>query len=323
MADNSFVYAVARIRSLEMSLFSDSVIEQLLACKTYENCLAFLMEKGWDSPELGQDAESMLKRESEKAWEVIRDMKVDMSVFDVLSYQNLYHNLKAAVKEVCTGSVDANLYYEDSAVSKEEMLRIVQEKDFGALPVHMQNAANEALEVMLQTRDGQLCDIIVDRAALEAIYKAGRDSKNDMLRSYVETIVAVADIKIAVRSAKTGKNRLFLNRALAPCDSLNLEKLALAALSGVDAVCEYLNGEGYSEAVECLRESNSAFERWCDNQVIHTIQPQKYNSFTAGPLIAYVLARENEIRTVRMILTGKQNNLPEASIRERVRDMYV
>lgn len=323
MADNSFVYAVARIRALEMSLFSESVIEQLLACKTYANCLAFLTEKGWGSSDSAQDAESMLKRESEKTWQVIRDMKVDMSVFDVLSYQHLYHNLKAAIKETCSGSVDANLFFEDCEITKEEMLKIIQEKDFAALPEHMRDAAKEALEVMLQSRDGQLCDIIVDRAALEAMYHAGKKSGIELLRSYVETVVAVADIKIAVRAARTGKNKQFLVRALAECDSLKTDRLTTAALSGVDAVCEYLTGEGYGDAVEALKESNSAFERWCDNRVIHTIQPQKYNSFSAGPLIAYVLARENEIKTVRMILTGKQNGLPEESIRERVRDMYV
>ena len=40
-------------------------------------------------------------------------------------------------------------------------------------------------------------------------------------------------------------------------------------------------------------------------------------------MAAYVLARENEIRMVRMILSGKRNSLPEDSIRERVREMYV
>ena len=72
-----------------------------------------------------------------------------------------------------------------------------------------------------------------------------------------------------------------------------------------------------------MRESPSAFERWCDNRIIETMQPQKYNAFSVGPLIAYVIARENEIKTVRIILTGKQNDLPEESIRERVREMYV
>ena len=43
------------------------------------------------------------------------------------------------------------------------------------------------------------------------------------------------------------------------------------------------------------------------------MQPQKYESFSVGPLVAYVLARENEIKTVRIILSGKQNGFSDDS----------
>ena len=36
MSDKNYTYAVARIRAMEMTLFSASVIEQLIAVKTYE-----------------------------------------------------------------------------------------------------------------------------------------------------------------------------------------------------------------------------------------------------------------------------------------------
>ena len=54
------------------------------------------------------NADAILTREQEKIWETIREMQVDMDVFDVLSYPNWFHNLKAAVKEVCTGKSGAN-----------------------------------------------------------------------------------------------------------------------------------------------------------------------------------------------------------------------
>ena len=110
---------------------------------------------------------------------------------------------------------------------------------------------------------------------------------------------------------------------MAPCASLSVERLSSAALSGMDAICEYLEGIAYADGAEALRESPSAFERWCDNQLMEAIKPQKYNPFSAGPLVAYVLARENEIKTVRIILTARLNELPEEQIRERIREMYV
>ena len=152
---------------------------------------------------------------------------------------------------------------------------------------------------------------------------AGKESPDKIIQDYAESTVAVADIKIAVRSQKTAKSTDFMKRAMAECDSLSVSQLSKAALSGMDAICEYLRGTAYAEGADALAESPSAFERWCDNRIIQTISPEKYHAFTIGPVIAYVIARQNEIKTVRIILSGKQNELPDDSIRERVREMYV
>ena len=322
MSDTKYTYAVARIRALEVSLFSSSTIEQLIACKDHESCLRFLTEHGWGGVDVPLNADAILTREQEKIWETIREMQVDMDVFDVLSYPNWFHNLKAAVKEVCTGKSGANIYFEGTPISKEEMARIIREKDYQALPENMREAASEAVDTLLHSGEGQLCDVIIDRATMEAILAAGKKSKAAIIRDYAESTVAVANIKVAVRCCKTGKSLEFMKRAMAPCKTLNVERLAHAALVGLDAVMEYLNGAGYAEAAEALKESPSAFERWCDNRIIETIQPQKTNPFSVGPLVAYVIARQNEIKTVRIILTCKQNGLSDDSIRERVREMY-
>ena len=66
-----YTYAVARIRALEVSLFSDATIDQLMACQTYEQCLQFLAEQGWGDGETNPEAEAMLAREEEKIWEIV------------------------------------------------------------------------------------------------------------------------------------------------------------------------------------------------------------------------------------------------------------
>lgn len=323
MSKTQYTYAVARIRALEVSLFSASTIEQLIACKDHESALRFLQEKGWGGADVALDEDAILTREREKIWETIGEMHVDMSVFDVLSYTSWFHNLKAAVKEVCTGKSGANIFYEGTPISRDEMVRIIKEKDYKALPENMQAAAEEAVETLLRSGDGQLCDVIIDRATMEAIMEAGRRSRDEIIRDYAESTVAVANIKIAVRASKTAKSLEFMKRAMAPCDSLNVDRLAHAALAGMDSIIEYLGETGYAEAAQALKDSPSAFERWCDNRIIQTIKPQKTNPFSVGPLVAYVIARENEIKTVRIILTCKQNGLSDDSIRERVREMYV
>lgn len=324
MSGTKYTYAVARIRALELSLFSSAVIEQLLANKTYEGCLQFLSERGWGDADTPMEAEAILAREEEKTWNVVKDLLGgEKEILAVLSYPKLYHNLKAALKASVRSGVLARLYFEDCEIGGREMERIVQERAWDALPNHMQAAAREAYESYLHTGDGQLCDIIVDKAALEAIYQTGQAAEDAIIREYAESTVAVADIKIAVRAQKTGKSLDFMKRAMAECKSLNIDRLAAAALSGPEAICSYLETTAYAGGAQALKEASSAFERWCDNQLIETIKPQKYNPFTAGPLVAYVLARQNEIKTVRIVLTARQNSLPEEQIRERIREMYV
>ncbi len=323
MSDMQYTYAVARIRALEVSLFSQSIIDQLIACKTYEAALHMVVEKGWGGMDIPQKEEAILAAERAKIWSNIRELAVPMDTFDVLSYPNAFHNLKAAIKETYLNLKKDALFYENTAPSRDELREIVEKKEFYRLPPNMEAAAKDAYETLLHTGDGQLCDVIIDRACLLAIDEAGKASDAAIIRKYAETVVAVANIKIAVRCEKTGKSAEFMHRAMAPCSGLDTERLAKAALSGFDAICEYLSLAGFGDAAEALKVSPSAFECWCDNYLMEMVKPQKYNAFSVGPLVAYILARENEIKTVGIILSGKANGLSDDSIRERVREMYV
>lgn len=316
-----YIYAVARVRSRELSLFSRQDVDQLMACRTYDECLRTLQDKGWGGGD--PSAEAVLAAEEEKTWAFIRELTDDMSPFRVLLYPTDYNNLKAAVKSVVTGAQPHDVFLPGGSVDPQAMLRCVREGDFSELPETMAQAADEAYHTLLQTEDGQLCDIILDRACLTDLLRCGRESGSELLCDYAELTVAISDIKIAVRACKTGKNRAFLEAALAPCGTLDAGSLAVAACKSIDDLFAYLAVTPYGEAAEKLRESYSAFEKYCDDRVMELIREQKMNPFTVGPLFAYVLARRNEISTVRIILSGKLNELDDGMIRERLRDMYV
>lgn len=320
-----YTYAVSRIRGREMSLLGTVALEQLLASKSYDEALHFLADKGWGNSDERLTAENLLEAETEKTWQLIGEMVDDMSVFDVFRMADDYHNLKAAVKLTYTGAaVDSGrLFVSGGTMAPEVIEKAVREKDYSLLPEPMARAAREAYDTLLHTGDGQLCDVILDRASLEATYEAGQKADNEVLKEYATLTVVAADIKIAVRCGQVGKSLDFIRRALADCRELNTEALAHAALNGLDSVVEYLSGTDYARAADALKESPAAFERWCDNLIIQHIKPQKTNPFTIGPLAAYILARQNEIKCVRMVLSGKLNGLPDDIIRERLREMYV
>lgn len=322
MADNQYIYAVARIRTKEMTLLDRLTIEQLMSSKSYQECLRLLGDKGWGKTG-NEAAEELLTIERDKTWEVISELVDDMSVFNTFLIANDFHNLKAAIKMVYLNHEVPKIFISYGTISTELIVRAVKEHDFSLLPEYMRDSAQEAYEVLFHTGDSQLCDCILDRASLTATYDSGKNSGNEVLLQYAELKVSASNINIAIRGEKTGKKKEFFERSMAECKSLDKSKLITAALIGLDAIYEYLSATDYLQAVEAIKESPSSFERWCDNMIIGHIKPQKYNSFSISPLAAYILARENEIKSVRIILSGKLNGLSDSSVRERLRDMYV
>ena len=312
MADNKYIYAVARIRALELGLLNDQFIEQLIATPDMESAKRLLAEKGWDED---------LTVEEEKIWKTMKDLGVDMSIFDVITLPKLYHNLKTAIKAVISPGDYQKAFFDGTEIDKDKMLSIVKEKSWKELPEHMQKAAQEAYESFTANQDGQICDMLVDKACLEAIIGAANKSKEQGIRDYARLVVNVANVKIASRCARTGKSIDFIKKALAKGDSLNTDRLAKAAAGGMDSIIEYLRRD-FPEQADALAKSPSAFESSCDNAIVELIRPQKTNPFTVGPLFAYALGRQNEIKTVRIVMAGKENGLPADAIRQRVRRMY-
>lgn len=317
-----YTYAVARIRAKELSLLSSQDIEQLVSAKDAHEVLQLLADKGFDGGG-AEGIDEILEGESNKTWELMGELLDDMSVLDVFLFEKDFHNLKAAVKAVYSKMPTDGVFMPGGTAAAEEIYEAVRDREFGHLPENMRAAAAEAVQMLNKTGDGQLCDIIIDKAALEAIRAAGRASGNDMIDKYSELTAALADIKIAYRGARLKKSADFLRAAIAECDTLSKDKLVSAAIAGTDELFSYLELTDYAPAVTEIKESDSDFEKWCDNLIMDFIRKQKSNPFTIAPLAAYVLARENEIKAVRIILTAKENGLSESFVRERLRDMYV
>ncbi|MBQ7960544.1 MAG: V-type ATPase subunit [Clostridia bacterium] len=319
---DKYTYAVARIHTKENSMLSLQELERLLATDGIPEAFAFLSEKGYDTLN-AESCDEIIRRERAKMWKLVSELVPDLSVFDIFLYETDFHNLKAAVKALVTQDSAENIFIDGGTVDSALISEAIKKREYDMLPTFLRETAEKAVKALLETHDGGLCDIICDRAYLENCLKASEKSDNLMIKNYGELTVALADIRIAARGARLGKNGEFFKRALAECRTLNKELLAAAAAKGFEEFADYLGGTDYRDAVEILRTSYTAFEKWCDDRFMAEIKKEKHNYFTVAPIAAYVLAKESELKMVGLVLTAKQNKLEEAVIRERLRELYV
>lgn len=318
-----YTYAVARIRFRETRLLSDADLLSLLSAKDTETALRILKDKGWGDGSFDGDPDALISLEEKKLWEFVDEIVPDSEALDFLRVPNDFHNLKVTVKCIIRDEKPDGLFLYNSVVDPLKLFECVSKREYGDLPEFLEAPARESMTTLLQTGDGQLCDMVIDKACMDHVEKLGKESDSELIKLYCELFTASADIRIAVRSAKTNKKHDFILKALAECDSLDIKKLASAASIGYDDVLSYLGTTRYSGAVDAIRESMSAFEKWCDDHLTNEMRSQKWEPFGIGPIVAYINARQNEMKAVRLILSAKQNALREDTVKERLRSMYV
>lgn len=320
-SSDDYIYAVARIRCKENRLFSSKNIEQMLAMNDAESVLRYLTEYGWGTS--STENKDILFVEQQNLWTLMKELVGDLSSFDFFRVQNDYHNLKTSIKAVYSNIDADNMFLYGSVYDADKIYSAIMSKEYDELPEFMRETAREASSVLYKTGDGQLCDAVIDKACLERVYTLGRESGSDIIKRYCELFVASGNIKIAVRGSKLNKSIDFMMKSMTRCDSLDIKKLSSSAAKGYDEVINYLLTTAYKDSVSYLKQSLSAFEKWCDDYIINTLKSQKSEPFTIGPLVAYIVVKLNEIKAVRLILTAKENDLPTEIVRERIREMYV
>ncbi len=325
--EQGFIYAVTRIHNKEQTLLTSGDSERLIAAADVTACLRILQEKGWNTVgSTADDVDAFLNHETEKTWALVEDLAGGLAPFLTLYHKNDYHNLKAAIKLVYMGknAEHAERYFmRPASVEPDTVFRTVLEHRFDELPTAMAEAGLNAYEVLLHTSDGQACDMIIDAATLVAVEDAAAHSGSELMRFYAALKADEANIKAAIRATRMGKDHSFCRRAIAPAGSLDTEALISAAAESLEKLYEFLLTTEYADAVYTLKESLSAFERWCADRLLEKISPQRHQYYTIEPLVAYLLWRENEIGMVRLILSAKRNGLNVESIRSRMRLMYV
>ncbi|ABX43431.1 V-type ATPase subunit [Lachnoclostridium phytofermentans] len=326
MADTMYYYAVARTRVKELSLLSVSSLEQLLACKNYEECLRFLREKGFGKLSAEKESEDIIEAEYQNAYQLFSELVKDEKILRVFQIPYDFHNVKVAIKLIYAESKNRKeklVFLERGSLPSKEIFKAVQDRKFEILPSVLAGYAKTAYEDLLHTGDGQLCDIFLDSACLTALSRAGKDSKVELLSKYTEKKVAYANITIAYRACKAKKSQDFYEMALVPCETLSKQEIISIAKKGEEELISYLKKTVYAEGASMLKKSYAAFELWCDNEIMQLLKKVKHLPYTVAPVIAYYLARETEIKMVKLILSGKRNALPEQLIRERMRKLYV
>lgn len=318
-----YEFSIGSVRAREKHLLSSSDIDQMLTLTDEKELVRFLKDKGFGD---GESVDALIESHARRMWQYIRRVAPDMGLFEPFQVQNDVHNLKTILKGVMSDRDYDALLLTPCTVDPKEMAAAVENRRFDKLPEWLGSAADRAYGLLAETKDARLSDAVIDRAVMERLLTESKHAKSVFLKQYLARLVFYANVKIALRAAKTGASEQYLEQALCDCEELDLKKLIRTAVAGSEPLLKYLDKlevHDCRQAAVRYRKSPSEFERFVDNGTMQLARELcRFSCMGAEPLLGYYMACEGERKQVNIIAGGIKTGTPPEKIRERLRVSY-
>ncbi len=317
------------LKARSAAFINEEVTERMLTAESYEEATAILAEIGWpdfsEADSKGVDA--LLSARREELFEELAHFVPDIELVDLYRLRYDYHNAKAIIKAEAMGTSADGIYSNAGRVEPKKIKEAFLTEDYRFIPSELGKAMSKARDMLAKSENPQLSDFILDEACYTEMSKIAEKLDSRFVKDYVKLCIDSANLRSCVRSCRMNKDTEFLRGVLLAGGSLDRNHLA-ASIGGGDGIASAFAGTALREAAVLGQEAArggrlTAFELKCDNTIIRYMRNARMHGFGPESVAGYIGAAENDITSVRIILTGILSGLSVEHIRERLRDNYV
>lgn len=330
MDKSKFIQSSTRLRVLEKEFLKSENFISISETETLEDALRSLSDTVYNkyinklsSP---TEYEYILKEEITSFYDELFDISPSKIPVKLLTLKYFYHNLKVLIKEDIGKKDLKDLYMNigdfDLKEYKDALLKGSKKNKYFELITRVE-------ELYEEKKDPQLIDIYLDNAYFTELLELAKESKVDLFIKYAKNLIDFTNIRTLLRAKKQEKSVEFLRSIIIEGGNVREETyfdlLNRDISSDTDAFKKLEIYKYIKEALDSFKERGnlSDFEREMDNYFIDLIKDVKYITYGPEVVFANALAKEMEIKNLRIILVSKLNGLDSEFIREKLRDTYV
>lgn len=327
-----FTQVVSRLRVLETRLLDKAKIDRMIDSDSANDAFKVLQETEYVNVmtdiKTAEDYEKMLSAELKRVYKESYDMSPSKPLVDIMSIKYDYHNAKVILKGIFLKKDFSNMLIWVGRVDIDK-LRFNIENNHSELSKIMRKAVEEVEEDFKEKKDPQRIDILLDRYMFVEMMDIAKSLEDKFTIKYVKALIDLTNIKSLLRIKKQNKGKEFLLSAIIDGGELDKDALVSLLTDASENISSKLSHTNYEEVlksgVEDFIKTNSTvlLEKLVDNYIMDLMKEAKFIPFGGESLIAYIYAKETEIKVIRIIMASKLNNITSKVIRERLRDIYV
>lgn len=311
MKRTDYVQSVALIKMQEKKLFTTAKLNRMIDVQTASELFKLLSESDYSQSMLGvvkeEDYEKILIAETIKTYQFAKNLaKNNQDIVNLLSLKYDYQNLKLKIKNIIKPNKEEPEYIELDTNIK------------------LDNVYNLAMKEYEKTKDIQLVNILIDKMYFNHINMISNELAYDVFIKYTKLLIDEYNIVALLRMKASKKFYEYAENVFA--DNGNISKVELLYLYEKENYIEELKKltNMKKEWEEYQKNKNIAIiEKKLSNNIIQLMMQYRNINYGPEPIFTYVLAKEYEMKAIRLIMTAKINKLDNTTIRERIRDIYV
>lgn len=333
MDEMQFSQVIPRLRVYETKLLDKSKLDRMIDSHSASEALKVLQETEYanimTNVKRAEDYELILSEELKRLFTMMYDISPEKSLIDLMSIKYDYQNIKVILKGMFLKEDLSYLLVNVGTIDSIKLKNLIENNDFRDLNPIMKEAIEETILKFEETKDPQILDIILDKYMFKQLVQIKNKIDDTFVDKYVKALIDSTNIKTLLRVKKQNKGREFFASVIIEGGSLDKDKLLGMLNDAVENIITKLAFTDYAEfvrtGIEYFTKTNSVsmLEKLVDNYIMKIMKDAKIIPFGVEPIIAYIYAKETEIKIIRIIMVGKLNNIAAEVIRERLRDIYV
>ena len=327
--DQEYAYETGVIRVLETRFVDQMHLSRMLEAKGYNAAFSLLHDTTYGKHMKDKtDFDAVL--EDEYKYFLAFFEKSCKNEYVLTYYKSRYdiHNLKMFVKSgLAETELDSSMLSPYGTIPADIFIKAFDPEEEISLPEPYKTFNDRALTFYEESKDIEMLDIYLDSLYFRWRHELIKKSKNLFLINLDRENLTLTNLKSFARIVYFKNNTSLENIFL---DSGFIEKSFFTEhfSEGLNQIWHYLKNtpyerivkDGYSSVVK--EGSFTLLEKLCENRMIDIARSTKSAIFGVEIVYSFMMAKENEIRTLRIILSGKKNNVPRKIIENRLPERY-
>jgi V/A-type H+-transporting ATPase subunit C len=334
MTENKRQYGSSNVlvRVYEKKLLTPEYFDRILAAENLEETLEILNETDYAKyiGEMGDESfESMLTEALKATYEQVFEISPSPKLNEYISLRYTYHNLKLLLKEQITGESLEDLSIPITPFKFSTLDYAVSSGESTRLPEPYLESINEVKVEYEEYQNLYSVDVIMDRRYLTHLRLLAEEIEDEDLVAYTEKVIDYRNLITLVRGMKQNRTRNFLNTVLSSSGSIPKNEIIDLGRESFAEVIQYYQttdldhivAEASDEDQEDL--STLRLEAIVDDEIMLAMHEGKRTADGPLPILAYIHAKEIEVKNLRIILYAVGVDMEVDEIQGRMRLNYV